>query len=108
MLPVETPSARRIARSFWRYARASAGERRSGLLTISISGTPERFMSAKLAAWPSLSLPWTSRAVSSSRWTRSIPIRRTWPSTSTSIQPSWQNGRSYWEIWYPFTRSGYG
>ena len=48
----------------------------SGLLTISISGTPERFMSAKLAALPSLSVPCTSRAVSSSRCTRSIPIRR--------------------------------
>jgi len=108
MLPVETPSARTIERSFWRYARASAAERMSGLLTISISGTPERFMSAKLAACPEESVPCTSRAVSSSWWTRSMPIRRTVPSTSTSIQPLMANGRSYCEIWYPLTRSGYG
>ncbi len=37
-----------MVRSFMRYCRASSGERMSGSLTISISGTPERLTSTRL------------------------------------------------------------
>ena len=48
----------------------------------------------------------TRRPVSSSTWTRVIPASRAWPSLTNDSDPPAQSGRSYWEIWYPFGRSG--
>ena len=42
MLPSHTPMKSSTARKALRYAAASSGERRSGWLTVSISGMPER------------------------------------------------------------------
>ena len=52
------------------YARAWAGERMSGSVTISISGTPARLKSTRLYRRP----PCCRRAVSSSRCARVIPM----------------------------------
>ena len=45
MFAVETPRYWTMECNAVRYWRASSGERRSGLLTISMSGTPDRFTS---------------------------------------------------------------
>ena len=72
----------------------------SGSETISISGTPERLTSIRLNFSPASLVRWSSRAVSSSRCTRVIPIRcLPRSSVSTSIQPFSESGMSYCEIW---------
>ncbi len=45
MLPSLTPSATSISRSRVKHAAASAADRRSGSVTISMSGTPLRLKS---------------------------------------------------------------
>ena len=79
----------------------------SGSDTISINGTPDRFTSTSENRSPASFSRCSNRAVSSSRCTRVIPIRRL-PSVSvsTSIQPPSESGMSYCEIWYPFIKSG--
>ena len=42
MFPSQTPRYRRMVRRLRRYSAASAGDRRSGRETISMSGTPAR------------------------------------------------------------------
>ena len=72
----------------------------SGSETISISGVPERFTSTSEKRSPASLSRCSSRAVSSSRCTRVIPIRwRPKSSVSTSIQPPSESGMSYCEIW---------
>jgi hypothetical protein len=72
----------------------------SGSETISISGTPERLTSTRLYGSPvAESVACCRRAVSSSRWTRVMPMRFVSPPTSISSQPFLQIGMSYSEIW---------
>ena len=100
MLPSVTPVATRIARSRLKNSAASAAERRSGWVTISISGTPLRLKSRPVDRDPSRRSPSCSDLpASSSRWTRMIPTRRASPRASNSSAPSVASGRSYWEIW---------
>ncbi len=98
-----TSSDSSVARSSRRYAPASSGERMSGSLTHSTSGTPARLKStsAASASWMRpLELTWVVLPVSSSMCTRVMPTRLAVPSgSSTSRFPPTQIGRSYWLIW---------
>jgi hypothetical protein len=101
MFTSETPMLRSVACSSRPKSAASAAERRSGSVTISTSGVPQRLKSTTLdsAPWMRPELPaWTSFAASSSRCTR-------WMRTSPS-RPPLQSGTSYWLIWYAFGLSG--
>ena len=94
MLTSETPSWRSVVRSRISHSWACSGECRSGSVTISTSGVPQRLKSTTLRSAPwirPLSPTWTSLAASSSRCTR-------WIRTSASCPPL-QMGSSYWEIW---------
>ena len=94
MLTSETPSWRRVVRSRVSQSCACSGECRSGSVTISTSGVPQRLKSTTLRSEPwmrPLSPTCTSLAASSSRCTR-------WIRTSPSRPPR-QMGTSYWEIW---------
>ena len=75
----------------------------SGSLTHSTSGTPARLKSirAASASWMRpVALACTVLPVSSSMWTRVMPMRLVVPSgRSTSRCPPTQIGRSYWLIW---------
>ena len=77
---------------------ACSGERRSGSVTISTSGVPQRLKSTSEYSAPPMrpaSPPlWTSLAASSSRCARVMP---TLP-PSTSRWPARQIGWSYWLI----------
>ena len=101
MFTSETPSWRRVERRSMSHSRACAAERRSGSVTISISGVPPRLKSTMLASapWMRPEVPmWTSLAASSSRWTRVMSTSPRWPPV--------HRGVSYWEIWYAFGLSG--
>ena len=79
MLPSVTPVATRIARIRLKYSRASAAERTSGWLTISMSGTPLRLKSSAVIRSESASPSCSDLPASSSRWTRMMPTRRVPP-----------------------------
>ena len=76
-------------------APASAGERRSGSLTISMSGTPARLKSTPLRRSEPAKPSWTSLPASSSSWMRWIPMRR----PATGRNPARATGCSNWVIW---------
>ncbi len=105
-----TSSDSSVARSSRRYAPASSGERMSGSLTHSTSGTPARLKSiaAASASWMRpVALSCVVLPVSSSMCTRVMPTRLVEPSgSSTSRCPPTQIGRSYWLIWKFFGMSG--
>ena len=97
-LPSLTAIARNSARSRLKKSAAPALVRRSGWVTISISGTPLRLKSRWVArpepAKPSCSdLP-----ASSSRCTRMMRTATVCPSDSYSTRPSVASGCSYCEI----------
>ncbi len=71
----------------------------SGSVTISMSGTPERLKSTRLIRSPIGPSPWTSFAVSSSRWARVIRTVNGPSAVSNASRPSAASGRSYWLIW---------
>ena len=82
-----------------KYSLASAAERTSGWLTISMSGTPLRLKSSAVMRSESGRPSWSDLPASSSRWTRMMPTRFDSPRDSNSSEPSVASGRSYWEIW---------
>ena len=94
MLTSLTPSARSVARSIRSHSAAAVASRRSGSVTISASGVPQRLKST-IEASDACRRPdaptCTSLAASSSRWMR-------WMRTSPSCPPR-HSGSSYWEIW---------
>ena len=102
----DTPIVRSVLRSSARNATACSGERRSGSVTISTSGVPQRLKSTSetsaSAIRPAAPPACTSFAASSSRWARTMPTRP--PSTSRCPGP--QIGSSYWLIWYALGLSG--
>ena len=95
----ETPIVCSVFLSRPRNATACSGERRSGSVTISTSGVPQRLKSTTEESAPAMRPPvppaCTSLAASSSRWARVMPTR----SPSTSRCPCTQIGWSYWLIW---------
>ena len=95
-LPSFTPRYTSTSRSAFRYSPASSELRRSGSLTISISGTPARLRSTKLSPPPA---SWMFLPASSSRWMRRMPMRFSIPSTSMTRLPYSHSGWSYWLIW---------
>jgi hypothetical protein len=71
----------------------------SGSVTISMSGAPDRLKSTRLTLFPSSSVPWTSLAVSSSRWAL-VMATVNGPSVVSKVsRPREASGRSYWLIW---------
>ena len=104
MLQSEISRYCRVCFNAPRNARASAGERRSGSVTISTNGTPERLKST--AVFPGMR-SWSNFPASSSRCNLVIAIVML--SRSGDVmgnRPAVANGLSNWEIWYPFGRSG--
>ena len=99
MLQSLTPRYTSSSFSSLSHARASCGERRSGCVTISHSGVPARLRSIRLSPVPAASSCMLFPA-SSSRCTRMMPTRRENApfGSTTSSQPSLENGRSYWLI----------
>ena len=81
------------------YRRACSAVRISGSVTISMSGAPERLKSTRLTLPPVSSVPWTSLAVSSSRWARVMVTENGPAEVSNVSRPSDASGRSYWLIW---------
>ena len=73
MLPSFTPIATRIARRRLKKSLASAAERRSGSVTISMSGTPLRLKSRYVKRSESANPSCSDLPASSSRWTRVMP-----------------------------------
>ena len=71
----------------------------SGSVTISMRGMPERLKSTRLTRSPIAPSPWTSFAVSSSRWARVIPVVNGPSLVSNVSVPAEASGRSYWLIW---------
>ena len=102
----ETPTVCSVFFRSARNATACSGDRRSGSVTISTSGVPQRLKSTSEYSAPPIrpaSPPLcTSLAASSSRCARVMPIR----APPTSRCPSTQIGSSYWLIWYAFGLSG--
>jgi hypothetical protein len=102
----DTPIVWSVFFSRPRKATACSGERRSGSVTISTSGVPQRLKSTTDDSAPAMRPPdppaCTSLAASSSRCARVIPIRP----PSTSRWPRVQIGWSYWLIWYALGLSG--
>ena len=82
----ETPIVWSVFLSRPRNATACSGERRSGSVTISTSGVPQRLKSTTEESAPAMRPPvppaCTSLAASSSMWARVMPTRP--PSTSRS------------------------
>ncbi len=100
MLPSLTPMATRIARSRVKNSAASAADRRSGSVTISISGTPLRLKSRYVrraeSAKPSCSdLPGVLLEVHARDPDRRLAIAR----SATRSRPCSASGWSYCEIW---------
>ncbi len=73
----------------------------SASVTTSISGAPDRLKSTSVVRAPAASAisPWTSFAVSSSRWARVIRTVNGPPEVSISRRPSDASGIAYWLIW---------
>ena len=98
MLPSLTPSAMRISRSFLNASAASPAERRSGSVTISISGVPLRLKSRKVFWSESGNPSWSDLPASSSICTRVMRTTLALPPAPNSSVPAVASGSSYCEI----------
>ena len=106
----ETPSATIVSRRKAAKRDACSGVRRSGRVTISMSGVPQRLKSTTAPCEPARRPPpppsCTVLAASSSRCTRSKPITSSPSAVGTASRPPLQSGSSYWLIWYALGESG--
>ena len=106
----ETPIAWIVAFSSVRKRRAASGVRRSGSVTISSNGVPQRLKSTtepvEPAMRPAPPPAWIVLAASSSRWARTKRTVSVPSGPSTSSEPPTQRGSSYCEIWYALGESG--
>ena len=106
----EMPSSTTVCRSSCRNRRASSGERRSGAVTISTSGVPPRLKSTSVA--PGAVDPAAGAADVHVLRRVLLEVRAHDPDLRLPLgprhehRPSTHSGSSYWEIWYPFGRSG--
>jgi hypothetical protein len=99
MLPSLTPSATSTSRTRLNASAASAGVRKSGSVTISMSGTPLRLKSRCVQRADSGSPSCSDLPASSSMWMRVRPTRTSRPFEENATSPPVASGRSYCEIW---------
>ena len=86
--------------------RACSGERRSGSVTISTSGVPQRLKSTSETSAPAIRPPAPPACTTCRRPPRGGRGRCRPGSPSTSRWPCPQIGSSYWLIWYALGLSG--